>query len=207
VVEEIRSAGGTAVAVTGDLADQAVVDQVVKTAVDAFGGIDVLVNNAGIMDRMSAAADVSDAEWERILRVNLTAPFLLTRAALPHMLARGKGAIVNTASEAGLRGSAAGTAYTVSKHGIVGLTRSIAVMYRNSGIRANAIAPGGTATNIAVGADPAAYGPRAIGAYMQNVGRIADADEQAAAIVFLASDGASNINGVVLPVDNGWSAV
>jgi NAD(P)-dependent dehydrogenase (short-subunit alcohol dehydrogenase family) len=207
VVEEIRSAGGAAVAVTGDLADQAVVDQVVKTAVDAFGGIDVLVNNAGIMDRMSAAADVSDAEWERILRVNLTAPFLLTRAALPHMLARGKGAIVNTASEAGLRGSAAGTAYTVSKHGIVGLTRSIAVMYRNSGIRANAIAPGGTATNIAVSADPAAYGPRAIGAYMQNVGRVADADEQAAAIVFLASDGASNINGVVLPVDNGWSAV
>jgi NAD(P)-dependent dehydrogenase (short-subunit alcohol dehydrogenase family) len=133
VVEEIRSAGGTAVAVTGDLADQAVVDQVVKTAVDAFGGIDVLVNNAGIMDRMSAAADVPDAEWERVLRVDLTAPFLLTRAALPHMLARGKGAIVNTASEAGLRGSAAGTAYTVSKHGIVGLTRSIAVMYRNSG--------------------------------------------------------------------------
>jgi NAD(P)-dependent dehydrogenase (short-subunit alcohol dehydrogenase family) len=123
------------------------------------------------------------------------------------MLARGKGAIVNTASEAGLRGSAAGTAYTVSKHGIVGLTRSIAVMYRNSGIRANAIAPGGTATNIAVSAEPAAYGTRAIGAYMQNVGRIADADEQAAAIVFLASDGASNINGVVLPVDNGWSAV
>jgi NAD(P)-dependent dehydrogenase (short-subunit alcohol dehydrogenase family) len=80
-------------------------------------------------------------------------------------------------------------------------------MCRNAGIRANAIAPGGTATNIAVNADPAALGPRTIGAYMANVGRFADADEQAAAIVFLASDAASNINGVVLPVDNGWSAV
>jgi outer membrane receptor protein involved in Fe transport len=82
-----------------------VVDQVTRTAVERFGGVDVLVNNAGIMDRMSALADVSDAEWERVLRVNLTAPFLLTRAVLPHMLAAGKGAIVNTASEAGLRGS------------------------------------------------------------------------------------------------------
>lgn len=207
VVAEIQEAGGTAVVVTGDLSDPAVVDQVVATAMDTFGGLDVLVNNAGIMDQMSGTADVSDAEWERVIRVNLTAPFLLTRAALPHMLAKGKGAIVNTASEAALRGSAAGTAYTVSKHGIVGLTRSVAVMYRNSGIRANAIAPGGTKTGIVVNADPATHGPQTIGAYMHNVGRPAEADEQAAAIVFLASDAASNINGVVLPVDNGWAAV
>jgi NAD(P)-dependent dehydrogenase (short-subunit alcohol dehydrogenase family) len=207
VVAEIDAAGGTAVAVAGDLSDQSVVDQVVRTAVSTFGGLDVLVNNAGIMDTMSAAADVADAEWERVLRVNLTAPFLLTRAALPHMLAKGKGAIVNTASEAGLRGSAAGTAYTVSKHGVVGLTRSLAVMYRNAGIRTNAIAPGGTMTGISVQADPATLGPQALGPYMGNVGRIATADEQAAAIVFLASDAASNVNGAVLPVDNGWAAV
>jgi NAD(P)-dependent dehydrogenase (short-subunit alcohol dehydrogenase family) len=207
VVEEIRAAGGAAVAVAGDLAEPAVVDRVVAAAVDAFGGVDVLVNNAGIMDRMSAAADVTDAEWERVLRVNLTAPFLLTRAVLPHMLAKGHGAIVFTASEASLRGSAAGTAYTVSKHGIVGLTRSIAVMYRDAGIRANAIAPGGTRTPIAVDADPSAHGPAALGPYLANIGRIADPDEQAAAIVFLASDAASNINGAILPVDNGWSAV
>src|SRR5215471_17899664 len=207
VAREIEAAGGSAVAVPGDLCEQAVVDRVVRTAVDSFGGLDVLVNNAGIMDSMSACADVSDAEWERVIRINLTAPFLLTRAALPHMLARGKGAIVNTASEASLRGSAAGTAYTVSKHGVVGLTRSVAIMYRNAGIRANAIAPGGTATNISVTADPAAHGPQAIGAYISNIGRVSEADEQAAAIVFLASDAASNINGVILPVDNGWSAV
>ncbi|MEV6166904.1 glucose 1-dehydrogenase [Streptomyces sp. NPDC051954] len=207
VVKEIEQAGGTAVAVVGDLSEQAVVDQVTETAVERFGGVDVLVNNAGIMDRMSALGEVSDAEWERVIRVNLTAPFLLARAVLPHMLAAGKGAIVNTASEAGLRGSAAGAAYTASKHGVVGLTKSLAVMYRKQGIRANAIAPGGTQTGIAVDADPGAHGPAALRPHFANVGKLAQPEEQAAAIVFLASDAASNINGVILPVDDGWSAV
>ncbi|GGN23016.1 SDR family NAD(P)-dependent oxidoreductase [Streptomyces fuscichromogenes] len=207
VVKEIEAAGGTAVAVTGDLSEQSVVDQVAATAVERFGGVDVLVNNAGIMDRMSALADVSDAEWERVIRVNLTAPFLLTRAVLPHMLAAGRGAIVNTASEAGLRGSAAGAAYTASKHGIVGLTKSLAVMYRDKGIRANAIAPGGTKTGIQVDLEDGAHGPAALGPYFGNVGRLSEPEEQAAAIVFLASDAAGNINGAILPVDNGWAAV
>ncbi|MFJ3823421.1 SDR family NAD(P)-dependent oxidoreductase [Streptomyces nodosus] len=207
VVREIEGAGGTAVAVVGDLSDQAVVDQVVREAVERFGGVDVLVNNAGVMDRMSAPADVSDDEWERVIRVNLTAPFLLTRAVLPHMVKAGRGAIVNTASEAGLRGSAAGAAYTASKHGVVGLTKSLAVMYRKQGIRANAIAPGGTRTGITVDAEPGAHGPVAISPYFVNTGKVAEAGEQAAAMVFLASDAASNINGVILPVDDGWSAV
>ena len=206
-VTEIEKAGGTAVAVTGDLGEQSVVDQVVATAVERFGGVDVLVNNAGIMDRMSALADVSDTEWERVIRVNLTAPFLLTRAVLPHMLAAGRGAIVNTASEAGLRGSAAGAAYTASKHGVVGLTKNLAVMYRNQGIRANAIAPGGTKTGIQIDLEDGAHGPAALGPYFGNVGQVSEPEEQAAAIVFLASDAASNINGAILPVDNGWAAV
>ncbi|MFK0117824.1 SDR family NAD(P)-dependent oxidoreductase [Streptomyces sp. NPDC090994] len=207
VVREVERAGGTAVAVTGDLSEQAVVDRVAATAVERFGGVDVLVNNAGIMDRMSAPADVSDAEWERVLRVNLTAPFLLTRAVLPHMLAAGRGAIVNTASEAALRGSAAGAAYTASKHGVVGLTKSLAVMYRGQGIRANAICPGGTATAISMDADRSAHGPATIAPHFVNLGRVSRPEEQAAAIVFLASEAASNVNGAVLPVDDGWSAV
>ncbi|ANJ10708.1 SDR family NAD(P)-dependent oxidoreductase [Streptomyces parvulus] len=207
VVEEIERAGGTAVAVTGDLSEQGVVDTVTATAVERFGGVQVLVNNAGIMDSMSAPADVTDAEWARVLRVNLTAPFLLTRAVLPHMLTAGRGAIVNTASEAALRGSAAGAAYTASKHGVVGLTKSLAVMYRRSGIRANAICPGGTATAIGVEADRSAHGPAAIGPHFVNLGRVSQPEEQAAAILFLASDAASNINGAILPVDDGWSAV
>ncbi|MER8044414.1 SDR family NAD(P)-dependent oxidoreductase [Streptomyces sp. NPDC094032] len=213
VTARIEEAGGTAVAVVGDLSEQAVVDRVVATALgssgpeDVTGTIDVLVNNAGIMDSMSAVADVTDAEWERLLRINLTAPFLLTRAVLPHMLDAGRGAVVFTASEAALRGSAAGAAYTAAKHGIVGLTKSLAVTYRHRGIRANAVAPGGTITNIRFDADPEAAGPQALGAYMGNVGLPAAAETQAEAIVFLASDAASNINGAVLPVDGGWSAV
>ncbi|CAL9609907.1 3-beta-hydroxycholanate 3-dehydrogenase (NAD(+)) 2 [Streptomyces sp. enrichment culture] len=206
-VQEIEAAGGTAVAVTGDLGERAVVDRVAATAVERFGGVDVLVNNAGIMDGMSALADVGDAEWERVVRTNLTAPFLLTRAVLPHMLAAGRGAIVNTASEAALRGSAAGAAYTASKHGLVGLTKSLAVMYRKNGIRANAVCPGGTATSITVDADPAAHGPAVLGPHFVNLGRVSRPEEQAAVILFLASDAASNVNGAILPVDDGWSAV
>ncbi|ATL80601.1 SDR family NAD(P)-dependent oxidoreductase [Streptomyces malaysiensis subsp. malaysiensis] len=207
VVAAIGAAGGVARAVVGDLGDQRVVDEVVATAVEAFGGVDVLVNNAGIMDRFSAVADTDDTEWDRVLRINLTAPFMLTRAALPHMLAAGRGSIVFTASEASLRGSTAGAAYTASKHGVVGLVKSLAVMYREQGIRANAIAPGGTATAMRVDARPGEHGPAVIGAHTSSVGRIATAEEQAAAILFLASDAASNVNGVLLPVDNGWSAV
>ncbi|WP_320777765.1 SDR family NAD(P)-dependent oxidoreductase [Streptomyces sp. CRN 30] len=207
-VREIVEAGGTALAVVGDLGDQQVADQVVARAVEEFGGLSVLVNNAGIMDRMSALGETDDAEWERVLRVNLTAPFLLTRAALPHMLAAGGGSIVFTASEAGLRGGAAGAAYTASKHGVVGLVKNLAVMYRKQNIRANAIAPGPTATGIQVEALPEAHGPALIGGLIgANIGRLGTAEEQADAILYLASDAAAFVNGVVLPVDDGWAAV
>ncbi|MGW0830394.1 SDR family NAD(P)-dependent oxidoreductase [Streptomyces prunicolor] len=206
-VKEIEHDGGRAVRVVGDLSEQAVVDEVVATAVDVFGGLDVLVNNAGILDRMSALADTGDTEWERVVRINLTAPFLLTRAALPHMLAAGRGAIVFTAGAAGLRGSAAGAACTAAKHGIVGLVKSLAVMYRGQGIRANAIAPGATATGITYDVDARAHGPGVIGPGLVDSDRIAFPEEQAAALVFLASDAARHINGAVLPVDDGWCAV
>lgn len=207
-VKEIAAAGGVALAVVGDLSDQQVVDRVVERAVEAFGGLDVLVNNAGIMDRMSALGETDDAEWERVIRINLTAPFLLTRAALPHMLAAGRGSLVFTGSEAGLRGSAAGAAYTASKHGVVGLVKSLAVMYREQGIRANLIAPGPTATSIKVDADPEARGPAVVGRLIgANIGRLGTAEEQADVIVFLASDAAAFVNGAVLPVDDGWAAV
>ncbi|WP_030753987.1 SDR family NAD(P)-dependent oxidoreductase [Streptomyces sp. NRRL F-5135] len=207
-VKEIEAAGGVALSVVGDLSDQQVVAEVVERAVDAFGGVDVLVNNAGIMDRMSALGETDDAEWERVIRINLTAPFLLTRAVLPHMQAAGRGSIVFTASEAALRGSAAGAAYTASKHAVVGLVKNLAVMYRGQGIRANAIAPGPTATNIQVDAGQDAHGPAVVGRFIgANIGRMGTAEEQAAAIVFLASDAASFVNGAVLPVDDAWAAV
>ncbi|MER7687145.1 SDR family oxidoreductase [Streptomyces sp. NPDC097610] len=206
--KEIENQGGTGLVVVGDLSDQRVVDDVVGRAVVAFGGVDVLVNNAGIMDRMSALGETDDAEWERVIRINLTAPFLLTRAVLPYMLKAGHGSIVFTASEAALRGSAAGAAYTASKHGIVGLVKNLAVMYRKQGIRANAIAPGPTTTSIHVDARKDALGPAVIREFMPaNLGRKGSAEEQADAIVYLASDAASFVNGAVLPVDDGWAAV
>ncbi|RCV48789.1 SDR family NAD(P)-dependent oxidoreductase [Marinitenerispora sediminis] len=206
--KEVEAAGGVALAVVGDLSEQQVVDTVVERALESFGRLDVLVNNAGIMDRMSALGETDDAEWERVLRINLTAPFLLTRAVLPHMLAAQRGSIVFTCSEAGLRGGAAGAAYTASKHGIVGLVKNLAVMYRGQGIRANAVAPGPTATGIQVDAGPDAHGPGIVGGLIgANIGRLGSAEEQAAAIVFLASDAASFVNGAVLPVDDGWAAV
>ncbi|KPI05832.1 3-oxoacyl-(acyl-carrier-protein) reductase [Actinobacteria bacterium OK074] len=206
-VKAIENAGGTARAVVGDLSEPDVVDEVVSTAVDAFGRLDVLVNNAGVMDRMSALGETADDEWERVVRINLTAPFLLTRAALPHMFVAGRGSIVFTAGEAGLRGSAAGAACTAAQHGVVGLVRSLAVMYRRAGIRANAIAPGNTLTGLRVEAGPDAHGPDVLAPYVDVGGRVSLPEEQAAAIVFLASDAAVGINGAVLPVDHGWSAV
>ncbi|MFD0337276.1 SDR family NAD(P)-dependent oxidoreductase [Streptomyces sp. NPDC127117] len=207
-VRKITATGGVALAAIGDLGEQRVVDAVVARAVAEFGGIDVLVNNAGVMDRMSAAHETDDAEWERVLRIDLTAPFLLTRAVLPHMLTVGAGCLVFTGSEAGLRGGAAGAAYTAAKHGITGLVKNLAVMYRKQGIRTNMIAPGPTATGISVDSHPDAQGPAVVTSLIgANIGRLGSADEQAAAIVWLASDAAAFINGAVLPVDDGWSAV
>lgn len=206
-VASIHSAQGSAMAVVGDLSEQAVVDHLVAHTIETYGSIDVLVNNAGIMDDMSGPHEVSDAVWNRVIQVNLTAPFRLIRAVVPQMLLQGHGAIVNTTSEAGLRGSAAGTAYTVSKHAVVGLTKSAAVIYRDKGIRVNAVAPGGVATSLEVHVKEDAMGLGVIGGYARNVGRTAQPEELAAAIVFLASDAASNISGAILPVDSSWSAV
>ncbi len=206
VADEIQGAGGAATAQVGDLSDPAVVTRVVEETIGTRGQIDVLVANAGIMDDMSGPDEVSDEIWERLLRVNLTAPFLLTRAVSRHMLARGRGAIVYTDSEAGLRGSAAGTAYSVSKHGLVGLMRSGAVLFRNRGVRVNAVAPGGVMTNLEVHMNMESEGLKALGAYQSGIGRVAQPEEVAAVIVFLASDAASNVSGALVPVDNGWSA-
>ncbi|MBK3574130.1 SDR family oxidoreductase [Streptomyces sp. MBT65] len=205
-VKAVAEMGGTALSVVGDLSDQRVVDQVVDTADEAFGGVDVLVHTAEIMDRLSVVSETDDAEWYRVIEVNLTAPFLLTRAVLPHMMAEGRGSIVFTAAEAGLRGSIAGAACTAAKHGVIGLVRSLAVTYLGVGIRTNAIAPGGTGTGFPGAAVSEVHGDNVLAPRFGGTGRVATVEEQAAAIVFLASDGAAHINGTVLPVDEGWSA-
>ena len=192
------------VPVAGDISKEDVVQEVVSAA---QGRIDALANVAGIMDSFQPVHEVDDATWERVLDVNLTSMMRMTRAVVPVMLAAGYGSIVNVSSEAGLRGSAAGAAYTVSKHAVIGLTRSSAVMYGRRGIRANAVAPGGTKTNIHA-EFKSQLAAEVLGPLMQaNVPPIAEAGELAAGITFLLSRDGSNINGVVLASDNGWNAV
>ena len=199
--------GVAAVALIGDVSDLAVVEYVLRHTIESLGPVNILVNNAGIMDDMSAPHEVSVELWHRVLNVNVTAPLLLTKALAGHFLEHDGGVIVNVASEAGLRGSAAGVAYTTSKHGMIGLTLSSALLYRDHGIRVNAVAPGGVATNPEVHPQEGALGVAALAQYRVNLGRIPEADEVAAAVVFLASDAASDISGAVLPVDGGWAAV
>lgn len=179
----------------------------VQRTIDTFGRIDVLCNNAGIIDTMALPADMSIEEWDRVLRVNLTGTFLVTKAVLPHMLAQGSGSIVNTASEAGIRGGASGVAYTASKHGVVGITKNVAWSYANDGIRCDAILPGPTMTGLAAAAanfDPT--GSARLRPIISLTERIAQPEQMADVAVFLGSDAAANINGAIIPVDGGWSA-
>lgn len=196
--------GPAVTVVAGDISDQTVVDRVVAAS---EGQIDGLVNNAGIMDGFLPTAEIDDATWDRVLAVNLTAMMRLTRAALPTMLAKGAGSIVNVSSEAGSRGSCAGTTYTTSKHAVNGFTTSTAFFYTPKGIRCNAVAPGAVATNIEA---PFAseWAQQRLGPFMQvTVPGVAEASELAAAITWLLSDDSSNVSGALLADDGGWAAV
>jgi len=142
-----------------------------------------------------------------VFAVNVTSMMRLTRAVLPIMLEAGGGAIVNVSSEASLRGSAAGVAYTASKHAVNGLTKSTAFFYQSQGIRANAVVPGGVLTNIE-GAFRSEHAAAVVGPVLQaTLPSVATAEQVASAITFLLSDDAANINGAILPCDGGWSAI
>jgi NAD(P)-dependent dehydrogenase (short-subunit alcohol dehydrogenase family) len=181
-------------------------DEGLESVMAAAGQVDALANVAGIMDAFLPPAEVDDATWERVFAVNVTAVMRLTRAVLPLMLA-GAGAIVNVSSEASLRASAAGVAYTASKHTVNGITKSTAVFHKGDGIRANAVAPGPVATNIQA-PFKSELAARVLGPIMQTtIPPVATADQLAATIVWLLSDDASNVNGAIVPSDGGWSAI
>jgi NAD(P)-dependent dehydrogenase (short-subunit alcohol dehydrogenase family) len=199
-----EAAPGDVTAVPGDITSEATVAALVAAA---NGRIDVLANVAGIMDGFLPAGEVDDATWERVIAVNLTAVFRLTRAVLPLMLSQGRGSIVNVASEAAFRGSAAGAAYTSSKHAVVGLTRSTAFIYAPNGIRANAVAPGPVRTNIDAPMKSPLAAARLGPLFQTNVPPVAEPEQLAAAITWLASDDAANVTGIVLASDGGWSAL
>lgn len=190
------------VTVPGDLTKQDAIDAVIAAAGDRIDG---LANVAGINDDFSPAGETTDAVWDRVIAINLTAPFKLMRAVLPIMEAAGSGSILNVSSEAGLRGNASGNAYTASKHGIIGVTKSAAFMYGPKGIRVNSVAPGGVATGIPMPPNMSEYGSGRLAPFQQAIPTVATAEHLAASITFLLSDDAVNINGAVLASDGGWS--
>ncbi|PZE38526.1 SDR family NAD(P)-dependent oxidoreductase [Curtobacterium sp. MCPF17_031] len=190
--------------VVGDVAASDTIDALIAAAGDHVDG---LANVAGIMDAFLPPDEVDDATWERVFSVNVTGPMRLTRAVLPLMIAAGKGSVVNVASEAALKASAAGAAYTSSKHAIAGYTKSVAFFHGPQGIRANAVAPGAVATNIEAPMK-SEYAARRVGPIMQTtIPPVAQPEQLAAAITWLLSDDSANVNGAVLPSDGGWSVV
>lgn len=205
VVAEIEGRGGSALAIPGDAADETVAQASVAEVLRAKGPIDILVNNAGI----SVVAPAEDfTAWDRVVRTNLYSQFFWSQAvAKAAMIPAGRGAIVNVASIAGLAAVPNQVGYVVSKHGVIGLTRSLAVEWGRYGIRVNCVCPGITATDLTTG--PTGMDPERLKARVGRVplGRMGTPDEQADSIVFLASDEASYLSGVILNNDGGQLAL
>ena len=205
-VEELRSAGAEAIAIPGDVSDEATVRGMVGTVMGELGRIGVLVNNAGI-STIVPAEETTLADWDRTLAVNLTGPFLMCREFGRVMLDRGSGSIVNVSSVAGLLGVGDRAAYNASKHGLVGLTRTLAAEWGGRGVRANAVCPGWVKTEM----DDE---DQAGGGYTDAdiVGRVpmarfAAPEDVARAVAFLADPTQSGfVNGHTLSVDGGWFA-
>jgi NAD(P)-dependent dehydrogenase (short-subunit alcohol dehydrogenase family) len=203
--QEFHSRNQLIKCVSGDLASESTINEILIVAGER---IDILINNAGIMDDFVPLDELDDQLWDRVIAVNLTSVMKLSRAVIKKMLVQGKGSIVTTSSGAAFKSGIAGTAYTTSKHGLNGLIKSIATIYGSRGIRSNAVAPGGTKTNIMDMTKPI-RGQKTmelLGANMANAPRAAEPQEVAACILFLASDDASNVNGTILASDSGWIA-
>ena len=206
-VAEILSGGGLARAQITDVSDPDQVAAMVADTVAAYGGLDILHNNAAAIDQNALDQDVVTGDlavWERVLAVNLTGPMLGCRFAIPAMLERGGGAIVNTASAAAFYGSRTLAAYGTSKAGVVALTRYVATAYADRNIRCNAVAPGVVVDRAVQDADAASPAPR-LGPYVAGhlSGRLGYPEEIAAAVAYLASDDAAFVTGETLRIDGG----
>ena len=202
--ELIRGAGGEAEAFTCDVSSEPAVAAMVAAVVAHFGRLDLAHNNAGISPRTGNLVECTSAHWDAILGVNLTGVWLCMKHEIPAMLASGGGgAIVNTSSGVGIIGMANQPAYVAAKHGVVGLTKAAALEFATQGIRANAVCPGTTMTEMVRGGIEAGKYTEAAMAAGSPMKRIADPAEIAEAVVWLCSDAASFVNGAILPVDGG----
>jgi NAD(P)-dependent dehydrogenase (short-subunit alcohol dehydrogenase family) len=216
--ELVTKVGGRAVAFRADVSRAAELDRAVEGAVAALGPLEIMVNNAGILDGYFDVDETDEAVWRRVLDIDLTGVFLGCKRALREMLPRQRGRIVNMASVAGLNGTGGGAAYVAAKHGVVGLTRQMAVTYSARGITVNAVCPGPIVTGLRrhsqqlLGPGVPDISGRGIAVSEEQVravvpaGRRGTVEDIAAAVCFLASDEAGYITGHTLVVDGGWRA-
>ncbi len=198
------SSGRRVEGLAADVTDSAQVARMVEQTLGAFGRIDILINNAGINIR-KPALEMSKDEWDRVLDVNLTAPFLCSKAVAPHMIERGSGRIINMSSMLGVVGLAGRAPYTSSKGGLILLTKTLALEWAPHGVTVNAICPGPfhTPLNESLTNDPAAYA-----AFIANIplGRWGESAEIGGIVLLLASDAGAFITGSALTIDGGWTA-
>ncbi|WP_309128836.1 SDR family oxidoreductase [Microbacterium sp.] len=208
VAEEIRAAGGTAIAIGADVSSEDDIVRVVTTANEAFGGIDVVFNNAGII-RRTTAVETTVEEWDHVFGVNVRAIFLMCKHVVPIMKAAGGGSIVNTGSGWGLKGGGQAISYCASKGAVVNMTRALAIDHGPDGIRVNSVNPGDVDTGMLrdearqLGQDQAGFLAEAADRPLNRMGQ---PSEVAAAVVWLASDDASYVTGSALVVDGGGIA-
>ncbi len=207
-VRQIRAAGGVCDFVRTDVTIAADVQHLIESAVQRHGGLDCLFNNAGI-NMAGSVVEVSEADWDYTLDVNLKSVFLGCKYALPHLIARGGGTIINDSSNAGLIGRPNDPVYCASKHGIIGLTKSMALRHGPQNVRVNAICPGPVESQMMVEGREA-LGDAAkfdkLAASQTALKRIGPAEEVAELVAFLASDAARNITGAAIPTDGGKTA-
>jgi 2-deoxy-D-gluconate 3-dehydrogenase len=203
VAAGIEAMGRRALVCPGDVTDAGVVQGGIDRTVGELGGLDIVVNNAGGARFVTPLVGLREEGWEKVLRLNLTAAYLVSKAAGPHLLAQGRGSVVNIASVAGIRGAPALSYYAAAKGGLIQLSRSLAKEWAGSGVRVNAISPGFVDTDLS---RPA--GQDFVDATLPSIplGRWAQPEEIAGVAVFLASDAASYVTGANIVIDGGMSA-
>jgi NAD(P)-dependent dehydrogenase (short-subunit alcohol dehydrogenase family) len=216
--QTIARAGGRAAGYRADVSRASEIDDAVTAAVRDLGPLDIMVNNAGVLDGYFNVDEMDEDVWRRVLDIDLTGVFLGCKRALNEMLPRGRGRIINMASVAGLNGTGGGAAYIAAKHGVVGLTRQMAVVYSARGITVNCVCPGPVLTNLRqhsqqiLGPAVPDMSNRGIAVNDEQVraaipaGARGSVEDIAAAVCFLASDDAGYITGHSLVVDGGWRA-
>jgi NAD(P)-dependent dehydrogenase (short-subunit alcohol dehydrogenase family) len=205
-VQLIKKAGGEATFVKADVAQTADVESLVQQTVATYGRLDCAHNNAGISGPLTTVADTAESKWDRVIAINLKGVWLCMKYELQHMSKQGSGAIVNTASGAGLVGIAGASAYVASKHGVLGLTKTAALEYAKHGIRVNAVCPGVIETPMVqrlTDRHPSAAEAMVAG---HPVGRVGKPEEVAEAVVWLCSEAASFVTGLAMSVDGGYVA-